>query len=109
MQLKKTYLAVEELATELWTIDMSTGPLMNQETNLDAVDFGKTIGSLTIDRKESKYNATIKRNTLSTGGKFFGEAMKGNYAQVKLSNLTDNDTKLISVSLKYIQSPLTNM
>ncbi len=108
VQLKKTFLAVEEMATELWTIDMSTGPLMNQETNLDAVDFSKTIGSLTIDRKESKYNATIKRNTLSSGGKFFGESMKGNYAQVKLMNGTDNDTKLISVSLKYIQSPLTN-
>jgi len=93
----------------LWTSAMQTGPLLNQQTTIDATDYTKTVGAYTIQNKENKYNATIKRDTSSAGGKYFGDTMKGNFAQVSLSNSTSNETKLISVSLKYIQSPLTNM
>lgn len=109
VQLKKTYMAIELLSTELWTSVMQTGPLLNQQTTIDATDYTKTVGAYTIQNKENKYNATIKRNTLSAGGKYFGESMKGNFAQLSISNNTNNDSRLISVSLKYIQSPLTNM
>jgi hypothetical protein len=108
VQLKKTYMAIELLSTELWTSSMQTGPLLNQQTTIDAVDYTKTVGAYTIQNKENKYNATIKRDTTSAGGKYFGDSMKGNFAQVTFFNSTDNNSRLISVSLKYIQSPLTN-
>jgi hypothetical protein len=108
-QLKKTYTAIEELANGLWTVNLSTGPLTNQITNLVAADFQKPVGNTTFDSKENKFNATIKRDTTSPGGKYLGTQMKGLYAQVQLNNAFTTPQRLISVSLKYIQSPLTNM
>lgn len=109
MQLKKTYLAIEELANGLWTGALSTGPLTNQTTSLTAEDFQKVVGGITYNAMENKFNATVKRATNKPGGKFFGESMKGLYASVELNNNSSTAQRLISVSLKYIQSPLTNM
>jgi hypothetical protein len=108
VQVKKTYMAIELLSTELWSSSMQTGPLLNQQTTIEASDYAKTIGNITIQNKENKYNATIKRDMSSAGGKYFGDSMKGNFAQVALFNSTSGNSRLISVSLKYIQSPLTN-
>jgi hypothetical protein len=108
VQVKKTYMAIELLSTELWSSSMQTGPLLNQQTTIEAADYAKTIGNITIQNKENKYNATIKRDMSSAGGKYFGDSMKGNFAQVALFNSTSGNSRLISVSLKYIQSPLTN-
>ena len=108
LQLKKTYTAIEELANGLWTGTISTGPLTNQTTNVSVADFQKTVGAYTINSKENKFNATIKRDQNSPGGKFQGAPMKGLYAQVALTNSLSSEQRLISVSLKYIQSPLTN-
>jgi hypothetical protein len=109
LQLKKTYTAIEELSNGLWTGTITTGPLTNQETNLVLGDFQKKIGSYTINSKENKFNATIKRDVNSAGGKFQGDTMKGLYAQLALTNSLTTEQRLISVSLKYIPSPLTNM
>jgi hypothetical protein len=109
VQLKKTYMAIELLSTEIWNSAMQTGPLLNQQTTIDAVDYTKTTGAYSIQNKENKYNATIKRDMTVSGNKYFGDTMKGNFAQLTLSNSTNLESKLISVSLKYIQSPLTNM
>lgn len=108
VQLKKTYLAIELMGTELWTGAVMTGPLTNQQTSLTSDDYTKSIAGYSTNSKENKFNATIKRNELSAAGKYFGEPMKGLYAEALFTNSTSNDTKLISVSLKYIQSPLTN-
>jgi len=108
VQVKKTYTAIEELANGLWTGFVSTGPLTNQLTNLTSADFEKTVGVFTINSKENKFNATIKRDTNSSGGKYLGISMKGLYAQVELTNSLTTEQRLISVSLKYIPSPLTN-
>jgi hypothetical protein len=108
LQMKKTYTAIEELANGLWTGSVATGPLTNQLTNLTAADFQKTIGAYVINSKENKFNATIKRDQNSAGGKFQGDTMKGLYAQVALTNSLTTQQRLISVSLKYITSPLTN-
>jgi hypothetical protein len=110
---KKTYTAIEVMATQfvpgnLWEGSISTGPNTNQTSSISSEDFIKSYNSGGIATKEFKGNATIKRNESSTGGKYFGEAMKGLYAIVSLSNGTPSNTKLISVSLKYIPSPLTN-
>lgn len=108
LQLKKTYTAIEELANGLWIGTISTGPLTNQTTSVSESDFQKTVGAYTINSKENKFNATIKRDQNSPGGKFQGAPMKGLYAQVALTNSLSSEQRLISVSLKYIQSPLTN-
>ncbi len=110
---KKTYTAIEISATQfvpgnLWAGNLSTGPNTNQSTSITQDDFVKSYASSGIATKEFKGNATIKRNELSSAGKYFGEPMKGLYAVLTLSNFTPSNTKLISVSLKYIQSPLTN-
>ena len=109
MQLKKTYLAIEELSTDIWYGELSTGPLTNQETTFTVSEFQKPIGGLILPNKENKFNTTIKRAENKPGGKFFGESMKGLYATVELNNDSSSHQRLISVSLKYIQSPLTNM
>jgi hypothetical protein len=108
LQAKKTYTAIEELANGLWTGTVSTGPLTNQSTSLSSADFQKTVGAFVINSKENKFNATIKRDENSVGGKYLGIPMKGLYAQVALTNSLTTEQRLISVSLKYIQSPLTN-
>jgi hypothetical protein len=109
LQLKKTYTAIEELSNGLWTGTVTTGPLTNQLSGLAVSDFQKTVGAFTINSKENKFNATIKRDENSAGGKYQGDSMKGLYAQVALTNSLTTEQRLISVSLKYIQSPLTNM
>lgn len=108
LQMKKTYTAIEELANGLWTGTITTGPLTNQLTSLTSADFQKTVGAYVINSKENKFNATIKRDQNSAGGKFQGDTMKGLYAQVALTNSLTTQQRLISVSLKYITSPLTN-
>jgi hypothetical protein len=108
LQAKKTYTAIEELSNGLWTGTIATGPLTNQSTSLSNDDFQKTVGAFVINSKENKFNATIKRDENSVGGKYLGIPMKGLYAQVALTNSLTTEQRLISVSLKYIQSPLTN-
>jgi hypothetical protein len=108
VQAKKTYTAIEELANGLWTGTITTGPLTNQESNITQADFQKVAGAFAINSKENKFNATIKRDVNSPGGKYLGAPMKGLYAQVALTNSLTTEQRLISVSLKYIPSPLTN-
>jgi hypothetical protein len=108
LQMKKSYTAIEELANGLWTGSVATGPLTNQLTSLSTADFQKVVGAFVINSKENKFNATIKRDENSPGGKYLGAPMKGLYAQVALTNSLTTEQRLISVSLKYITSPLTN-
>jgi hypothetical protein len=108
LQFKKTYIAIEELANGLWTGAVTTGPLTNQYTTLVEADFQKAVGAFVINSKENKFNATIKRDMTTVGGKFQGDTMKGLFAQVALTNSLTTEQRLISVSLKYIPSPLTN-
>ena len=108
LQMKKSYTAIEELANGLWTGSVATGPLTNQLTSLSTADFQKVVGAFVINSKENKFNATIKRDENSPGGKYLGAPMKGLYAQVALTNSLTTQQRLISVSLKYITSPLTN-
>jgi hypothetical protein len=113
VQLKKTYVAIEELANGLWTGGISTGPLVNYYTTIESNDFTKSYLNFSTNRKENKFNATIKRNMLFDGKielitKYTGEPLKGLWAEVLLSNSSTTEQRLISVSLKYIPSPLTN-
>lgn len=109
LQLKKTYVAIEELSTDVWTGNVKTGPLTGQETTIEKPEFKKVIGGVDVYGLENKFNTTIKRAANKPGGKFFGQTMKGNYAALELSNDSSSEQRLISVSLKYVQSPLTNI
>lgn len=108
VQLKKTYVAIEELSTGIWTGNILTGPLTNQQTDVTEAEFKKAVGDGEFSGMENKFNATIKRASNKPGGKFFGEPMKGLYAVAELTNNSTVYQRLISVSLKYIQSHLTN-
>ena len=113
VQLKKTYTAIEELSTSIWEAVVKTGPLTNQRTTVVLADFFKEYGNppfrfTLFNRFENKFNATIKRDMNTGGNKYFGDTMKGLYAQVELTNNSADEQRLISVSLKYIDSPLTN-
>jgi hypothetical protein len=113
LQLKKTYTAIEQTSTDSWVGTLKTGPLTNQETTITIQDFTKKFGTspflFTLSSSlENKFNATIKRNINNGGNKFYGDTMKGLYAQLELTNNSSTEQRLISVSLKYITSPLTN-
>ena len=108
VQLKKTYTAIELLSTELWGGILVTGPINQQSTTISNDDYTKSIPGYDTNVRENKYNATIKRDENSVGGKYFGDSMKGLYGKITLTNGSGVNSRLISVSLKYIQSPLTN-
>lgn len=109
IQLKKTYTAIEKMSTELWNGVLITGPLKEQQTTISQGDYTKSIPGYSTTSKENKFNATIKRDINGPGGKYFGDSMKGLYARLELQNSSGSESRLISVSLKYIPSPLTNM
>lgn len=108
IQAKKTYIAVEELSSDIWICNIQTGDVMNQETDVTEDDFQTIVGAKTYNNKEGKQNAVIRRDQNSVGGKYFGDTMKGNYAIVELTNNKTTYQRLISVTLKYILSQLTN-
>jgi len=85
-----------------------TGPINQQSTTISNDDYTKSIPGYDTNVRENKYNATIKRDENSVGGKYFGDSMKGLYGKITLTNGSGVNSRLISVSLKYIQSPLTN-
>lgn len=108
VNVKKTYTAVEQLSTDYWTCVMNTGALGNQQTNAEPSDFIKTDGTFAIARRENKFNAPVMRDVNSAGGKYFGETMKGTWISVQFKNTSTSEVRLISVTLKYIISQLTN-
>jgi hypothetical protein len=87
VQLKKTYTAIEVLSNELWGGTLITGPIKEQSTTITSDDYTKSIPGYNTNVRENKYNATVKRDQSSTGGKYFGDSMKGLYAKLILSQM----------------------
>lgn len=102
---KKTYLSVSEVASEVWdcpeiTTSLNSFGTTKQQSTLIEEDF---------ETKEGVHHASFLRDSNSIGGIIDGDALKGNYISVKFRKKTP--TELVSlnvVSLKYIDSPLTN-
>lgn len=109
VMVKKTFIGVEELSSSIWTCNIKTGDVMVQNSDVSEADFQTVVGALVYDNKEGKFDSVIRRDQNSVGGKYFGDTMKGCYAIVELTNNKTTEQRLISVTLKYILSQLTNM
>jgi len=106
---KKTFLAVEQLATQAWDcpeiITSSNEYLkVKQVSELIVEDFAEL---------EGNYNASFLRASNSEGGLLEGSSLKGNLMSIKFRAVNENppNNTLISlnlVSVKAIDSPLTN-
>lgn len=96
---KKTFLAMSQIATVPWVANSITTDLGQTSSLIDS-DFAQLEGT---------YEATFLRDASSPGGLLEGDSLKGKYIKTNLvvSNPTTL-TKLNMVSLKYIDSPLTN-
>jgi len=102
---KKTFLALSEIGSDIWETpemktDLNSYGTIKMQTNLVSSDFAQLEGT---------YEATILRDQNSVGGLIEGDSMKGKLMTVKFRS--SNASQLVSlnlVSLKYINSPLTN-
>ena len=102
---KKTFLALSEIGSDIWETpemktDLNSYGTTKMQTNLVSSDFAQLEGT---------YEATILRDQNSVGGLIEGDSMKGKLMTVKFRS--SNASQLVSlnlVSLKYINSPLTN-
>lgn len=102
---KKTFLAVSEISSTLWDIpnmetDLNSYGTTKQTTNIVDSDFAQLEGS---------YEATILRDINSQGGILGGDTMKGKYIIPTFRKISPSTLVVLNiVSLKYIDSPLTN-
>jgi hypothetical protein len=101
---KKTYLAISEVASEVWNCPEITTSLNSygttpQQSNLVDSDF---------ETKEGVHHAGFLRDSNSIGGIINGNSLKGNWLSIKFRK--ENPINLITlnvVSLEYIDSPLS--
>lgn len=101
---KKTYLAVEEVGSQIWDCpeietSLNSYGAIKQQSNLISADF---------ETLEGCYNAALLRDANSQGGLIEGDVLKGNYCTIKFR--AQNPTSLVTlaiVSLRYIDSALT--
>lgn len=101
---KKTYISLGELSNTVWscpeiTTSMYSFGTTNQSSSLTSGNF---------ELLEGVYHASFRMDANSVGGRINGNALKGNWIEIKflVSNASDFVT-LNLVSLKYINSPLT--
>jgi hypothetical protein len=91
-QIKKRYNTITLLANKVWAPDNSGDITTNlgQSSSLQPADFLF---------KDDKIHASFKRDSLSTGGLYNGNVLKGNWAQIKLQPVNGNEF----VNLYYIE------
>lgn len=100
---KKTWGNITELASAIWRCPLIYGNVntyagQRQETNLVDAEF---------DELEGMFQAAIKRDIHSNGGKINGGWMKGNYLVVKFFKENASDLITLSeVKMTWIDSPL---
>jgi|GEM_PF-3109708 len=102
---KKTFLAVGEVASQVWDVpeiitDLNSYGTTKMQSNLVDSDFAELEGS---------FEATILKDQNSIGGLIEGDTMKGKVITMKFR--AKDPTSLVSLnllSLKYINSPLNN-
>ncbi len=101
---KKTYLAISEVASEVWgcpviNTSINSFSTTKQQSNLIDSDF---------EQKEGVFHASFLRDENSQGGLINGDALKGNYLTIKFrKQIPTNLVSLDITSLYYIDSPLT--
>lgn len=101
---KKTYLAISEVASDVWdcpeiTTSLNSYGTTPQQSNLVDSDF---------ETKEGVHHAGFLRDSNSIGGIINGDVLKGSHISIKFRK--ENPINLITlnvVSLEYIDSSLT--
>lgn len=102
---KKTWGSITEISSAIWACsiiysNVASFPGQRQQTMLGEYDFANL---------ESNFHSAILRDQNSIGGILNGATMKGNYLCVKLIKQNASDLIYLSeVSVRYIDSPLTN-
>lgn len=102
---KKTWESVSELASAVWDCpiiytNVKSYQGQRQETMLGDYDFANL---------EDMFHAAFMRDIHSIGGIVNGDVIKGNYVVVKFNKTNASDLITLSeVSVKFIDSPLTN-
>lgn len=102
---KKTYLAISEVASEVWDCpeietSLNSYGTTKQQSNLIEQDF---------QTKEGVHHAGFLRDSNSQGGLIEGSSLKGNYISIKFrKQIPTNLVTLDILSLEYIDSPLTS-
>lgn len=101
---KKTYLAISEVASEVWDCP-------EIETSLNSYGTTKQ-QSILIEQdfviKEGVHHAGFLRDSNSQGGLIEGDSLKGQYISIKFrKQIPTNLVTLNILSLEYIDSPLT--
>lgn len=101
--IKKSFLALSEIASELWTVPEITTDL-SQESSLVAGNFKQL---------EGEWHAAFLRDSRTRPGLanplFNGPALKGKWIKCKLQNTSTNFVYLLSAGIKYIISPQTGV
>ncbi len=102
---KKSWLSVSELASAIWDCPIIYSNVnsfigQRQETMLGGYDF---------ETLEDMFHAAFLRDIHSIGGVLEGSQIKGNWLVVKFNKTNASDLiSLSEVSIKFIDSPLTN-
>lgn len=101
--IKKSFVAVSEIANDLWDIPEITTDL-SQESRLSANKFA---------RLEGEYHASFMRDASVTPGVtdplFNGNKLKGKWIKLKMKNSNTDFVYLLSVGVKSIISPQTGV
>jgi len=102
---KKTFLSITEAADVIWDCP----EIISQVNSYGVVPQTTNLVEAEIKPLEGQYHSSIKRDSNSRGGKVNGAIMKGNWLTVKFRVQNASTLRTLNiVSLKYINSPLTN-
>jgi len=102
---KKTFLSFEEVGSQVWDVPEMTTSLNSYGTTKQT----SSLNSARFSTLEGNYHSSILRDANSNGGVLNGAIMKGNYLVARFRAATPtNLVTLDLVTLKYIDSPLTN-
>lgn len=100
---KKSFLAISEIASELWAVPTINTDL-SQESSLVSGNFKQL---------EGEWHAAFLRDSRTRPGVtnplFNGPSLKGKWIKCKLQNTSTNFVYLLSVGIKYIISPQTGV
>lgn len=101
--IKKTFLALSEIASEVWLVP-SIETDLGQESSLVTGNFKEL---------EGEWHAAFLRDSRTRPGVtnplFNGPALKGKWIKCKLQNTSTNFVYLLSAGIKYITSPQTGI
>lgn len=102
---KKTWVSIAEFSNTVWDCPS----IISQMNTYGSTAQNSLIPSANFKTLESNYHSNFLRDMNSNGSLINGSTLKGNYLTIKLRKTNANQFFYINlVSVKYIDSPLTN-